>query len=148
MLWILKLISFGVLAIVMSVAMFRSGDTKETLIIGIVVFLMFFLAVKILRELKYCLLDEKGITFFFNFKKHSFVSWESIKKVELRQYGHGRWREDRVIIYNDEYSKELISNSDDFEDGVARSFCKTMGSDSVFSEYLKYYRPDLKIEEI
>lgn len=145
--WIISIAALGILVIVFSVDMFFNPD-EEIVANMTTVLLALAVSVKIALGLEYCRMDEKGITFFLNFKRHSFIAWESILKVERRSYGHGRSRENRIVIYNDEYFKELVSSKGTLEPQYARSFRITMDSDKPFSEYLKYYRPDIKIEEI
>lgn len=132
---------FGVVSVAVSIHM------ADVTMVVITAALVLLLGVTTYVNLSYCLLDERGITFFRRFKPTDFVSWESITKAERRQYGHGRGRVILVLIYNDDFCADPLSSVDANNENYARAFRVAFGSDTAFAEYLSHYRNDLEIEE-
>ena len=144
---ILKLFLGGGIIIGVSIHMaVTSRDAANMTLVALVSVVVAVLGAVIYSNIRYCLLDEKGITFYYRFKKQSFVSWESITRVKKQDYGTTRGRERYFIIYNDKYCVEPISSSDVNEDDFARGIRYALREDTAFFEYLSHYRADLKIE--
>ncbi len=143
---LLVVLSIAVIAVSVHMA-FSPNDTADATLVVISALLVLAVGIKTYFDISYCLLDEKGIKFFLRFKQTDFVSWESITKIERRQYGHGRGRAILVLIYSDEFCAEPLSPVDANSENYARAFRVAFGSDAAFAEYLSHYRSDLKMEE-
>ncbi len=144
---ILKLFFAGGIIIGVSIHMaVTSRDTANFVLVAFVSVVVAVLGAVIYSNIRYCLLDEKGITFYYRFKKQTFVSWESITRVEKRDYSTARVRDRDFVIYNDKYFVKPLSSSDINEGNFGRGFRYAWKEDETFAKYLSYYREDLKIE--
>lgn len=146
--WLLRLVIGGAVIIGASLHMALSErESTNIILVAVVSAVVLVFGAYTVANLRYCYIDEKGITFFERFKRTSFVSWESITKTEFRQYGRGRGYEEYILVYNDEGFKEPLSPSDINTEGFAHGFRVTFKSDNAFYEQLAYYREDLKRKE-
>lgn len=141
------LIAFGIAVIAVSLNMaFSTVETKDIVLVVIASAAVLVLAAHSIKNCRYCLLDEKGITFYLRFKPDTFVSWESITEVKCFEHGFGRSYQKNILVFNDKYSVQPLSPSDINEENYARGFLVRLSNDESFAEYLSHYRADLKIE--
>ena len=146
--WALRLVIGGAVIIGVSIHMALSDSNSANIaLIAVASAVVAVLGAFIISRIRYCRLDENGITFYCRFKKESFVSWKSITDVKSYFCGRGRGFEKNMIIFNDEYNAEPVSPADINEEDCARGFRILFGNDSIFAEYLKHYRGDIEIKE-